>query len=254
MTDIRLKCGFHDHPKTVKLIRKIGFEGVFSLTKLWCWAAENRPKGDLSGLDVDDIEIAAGWNGEQGKFLSAIKSGWLNEDMILNSWEEEQGFIFHSDERREKARNAAASRWNKRKPSDATSMLPAYKNDATSMPHAFRNDAPSPTPSPTPSPKPTPDESLRSEVLALMKAIKFLNGRSEQADTDRENLLQSFEKVFNLAEIHAEIHLGALQFPDKDSLEKHMREAAKKKKNPQKTSINDDDMYEWKSKLGKQNV
>jgi len=248
MTDIRLQCGFHNHPKTVKLIRKIGYEGVFCLTKLWCWTAENRPKGNLSGLDVDDIEIAAGWNGEQGKFLDAIKCGWLDDDMILNSWEEQQGFIFHSDERKEKARKAAAARWGSKKNNGTNSMQQACSEHATSMPHAQKNHAPTPSPKPKPSPKPSRDESLRSQILALIGAIKYLNGRTTEAAHDREMLLQSFEKFFSLAEIYAEVHLGAMQFPDKDSLEKHMRAAIKKKQN-KKIKEDDNSIYDL-SELG----
>lgn len=63
--DIRLAIGFFDHPKTIKLERQLGLQGVVSLVRLWLWAAQNRPDGVLSEMDVDDIEIAARWNGEQ---------------------------------------------------------------------------------------------------------------------------------------------------------------------------------------------
>lgn len=63
-TDIRLSVGFWEHPKTVKLIRRLGLEGVRSLQLLWLWATQNRPDGVLSGMDAEDIEIAAKWNGE----------------------------------------------------------------------------------------------------------------------------------------------------------------------------------------------
>ncbi|MDR2489713.1 MAG: hypothetical protein LBD42_09550 [Desulfovibrio sp.] len=64
-TDIRLAIGFFDHPKTIKLERQLGLQGVVALMRLWLWAAQNRPDGVLSEMDVDDIEIAARWNGEQ---------------------------------------------------------------------------------------------------------------------------------------------------------------------------------------------
>jgi len=67
-TDIRLSVGFFDHPKTIKLERQLGLPGVVSLIRLWLWAAQNRPSGVLSGMDEEDIEIAARWNGEQGAF------------------------------------------------------------------------------------------------------------------------------------------------------------------------------------------
>jgi len=63
-TDIRLSVGFWEHPKTVKLIRRLGLEGVRSLQILWLWATQNRSNGVLSGMDAEDIEIAAKWEGE----------------------------------------------------------------------------------------------------------------------------------------------------------------------------------------------
>ncbi|MFD2206621.1 hypothetical protein [Kiloniella antarctica] len=159
MTDIRLQCGFHSHPKTIKLIRKIGHEGAFCLTQLWCWAAENRPKGDLAGLDIDDIEIAAGWTGEEGKFHAAILGTWLDEDLKLHTWEDHQGYIFHAEERSEKARNAAAARWGKRKTetdnnasSTSDECLEHTTSNAKPMPQHQSSNAPTPTPTPTPAP------------------------------------------------------------------------------------------------------
>ena len=67
-SDIRLSIGFLDHPKTVKLQRQLGEAGVLSLLRLWLWAAQNRPSGILIGMDEDDIEIAARWEGEKGAF------------------------------------------------------------------------------------------------------------------------------------------------------------------------------------------
>lgn len=63
-TDIRLSVGFWEHPKTIKLIRRLGLGGVRSLQILWLWATQNRPDGMLSGMDDEDIEIAAKWDGE----------------------------------------------------------------------------------------------------------------------------------------------------------------------------------------------
>ena len=63
-SDIRLSVGFWEHPKTIKLIRRLGLEGARSLQILWLWATQNRSDGVLSGMDAEDIEIAAKWDGE----------------------------------------------------------------------------------------------------------------------------------------------------------------------------------------------
>ena len=73
-TDFRVHVDFFDHFKTIKLERQLGYESVISLMRLWAWAAKNRPDGIFSGMDADDIEIAARWNGEQGAFNAVVTS------------------------------------------------------------------------------------------------------------------------------------------------------------------------------------
>ena len=76
--DIRLSVEFWDHPKTVKLERRLGFEGVKSLLVLWTWCRANRPDGDLSGLDAEDIEIVSRWNNDCGTFVNELLTlRWL---------------------------------------------------------------------------------------------------------------------------------------------------------------------------------
>lgn len=71
-TDIRLSVDFYDHPKIVKLERRLGFEGVKALQLLWLWTAKNRPDGVLSGMDEEDIAIAARWTGDVTQFNSVL--------------------------------------------------------------------------------------------------------------------------------------------------------------------------------------
>ena len=94
-TDIRIAIGFWDHPKTKRLIRACGYEGAACLQRLWMWAAQNRPNGSLHGMDDVDIELAAGWSGEDGKFFNSIFGRWvdgegdsycLHEWMMHNPW------------------------------------------------------------------------------------------------------------------------------------------------------------------------
>ena len=71
-SDIRLSVGFFDHPKIIKLERQLGHEGVIALMRLWLWVAQNRPSGLLSGMDDEDIAIAARWNGEATAFKDVM--------------------------------------------------------------------------------------------------------------------------------------------------------------------------------------
>ncbi|MEI2806910.1 MAG: hypothetical protein V9G18_13505 [Albidovulum sp.] len=117
--DIRISVGFPDHPKTVKLDRRLGFQGVRSLLALWTWAAQNRPDGDLGGangrstavrrpLDEEDIEIAARWPGEPGLFVATLVAlGWLDRTergYLLHEWQQHNPWVAAATDRSDKAR------------------------------------------------------------------------------------------------------------------------------------------------------
>lgn len=107
-TDIRLSINFWTHPKTVKLERRLGLEGVRSLQILWLWAARNRADGRLSKLDAEAIEIVADWRGASGKFVeTALELVWLEEDdegYRIHDWQEHNGWAADADKRSDKAR------------------------------------------------------------------------------------------------------------------------------------------------------
>lgn len=185
--DIRLSTNFWRHPKTVKLIRKGGLDAVRSLQILWCFCAQERTDGLLHGMDADDIEIAADWQGEPGKFVELLLSGgWMEcspgcsgeGTYALHGWEERQAYVSKAESRREQARAAAETRWrNKRgmrqeKPDDAASnaavcdLHAAHDADACCqhaasnadsrnqhMPNHAERNAPIPIPDPIPDPE-----------------------------------------------------------------------------------------------------
>ena len=104
-SDFRLAVGFSRHHKTRKLKRALGAEGVLSLIWLWEYAAAERPDGDLSRLDDDDIELAADWDGEPGAFVAAIRSiGFLDVGNLLHDWQEHNAWASNADARSDKAR------------------------------------------------------------------------------------------------------------------------------------------------------
>lgn len=130
-TDIRLSVGFWQHPKTFRLEKRIGLKGIRSLQILWCWCAQNRPDGNLAGLDYEDIEFVANWRGKKGAFMEAcIACDWLDETDAgyqLHEWAEYnpwQAQAANREEARkekaqEKARKAANARWGNCCQSDA---------------------------------------------------------------------------------------------------------------------------------------
>lgn len=121
-TDIRLSIGFFTHPKTRKLRRALGDEGVLCLLQLWCYVATNRPRGNLDGLDIDDIEIAADWQGEQGAFFARLVSiGWIEQcenDQVgahwcIHDWADHNPWAYGAPDRIAKAKKGAKARWDR---------------------------------------------------------------------------------------------------------------------------------------------
>ena len=99
---------FWDHPKTVKLERRLGLEGVKALQVLWAWSAKNKPDGVLSGMDEEDIEIAAGWKGNDGELLQTlIELRWVDKDAsgyALHDWKDHNDWAAKVEDREDRGR------------------------------------------------------------------------------------------------------------------------------------------------------
>lgn len=106
-SDIRLSTEFWQHPKTRKLAKRLGLEGVRSIQILWLWAARNKPDGNLSGMDWEDIELAADWQGEEHAFFDHCLGVWIDEAggrYALHDWAEHNPWQADADDRSDKAR------------------------------------------------------------------------------------------------------------------------------------------------------
>ncbi|MBQ7315547.1 MAG: hypothetical protein IJW90_00400 [Clostridia bacterium] len=107
--DIRIDTKFFQHPKTLKLQRRLGFEGVIALLRLWCWAAENRPLGQLTGIDEEDIELITNWAGADRKLVPVLlELHWLDQGeegvLLLHEWVEHNSWVAGAPARGDKAR------------------------------------------------------------------------------------------------------------------------------------------------------
>jgi len=113
--DARISTAFPRHPKTVKVQRRLGLAGCWSLLCLFLWAADNRPDGDLKGMTAEDIEIAANWEGESGTFLQTLTDvRFLDGDpgsYSIHDWKEHNPWAAGRPERIAAAKKAAKARW-----------------------------------------------------------------------------------------------------------------------------------------------
>ena len=200
--DIRISVAFTDHPKTVKLQRRLGAEAVICLIRLYGWVALNKPLGMLeyaSSIDLamlkksasEDIEIAAKWQGEDGIFYETlVELNLLDEkkkSVSIHDWATHNPYAFHANDRKNKAKKAAEARWNKQCSDDATSML-----------RASPSNAPSPDPDPDPDPDPvlSPGKSpghaqtkfSKDDVILskfIFKKIQELNPKHKEPNFDK---------------------------------------------------------------------
>jgi len=114
-TDARISVALPAHPKTKKLIRRGGQAAAWNLVCLFLWVSQSKPSGDLSGMTDEDIEIAAGWEGEEGKFVRLLSDvGFLDghtNDYAVHDWEQHNPWAAGAERRSENSRVAARKRW-----------------------------------------------------------------------------------------------------------------------------------------------
>lgn len=164
--DARISTGLPGHPKTKKLLRRLGHAGPLACIYLFIWSAANRSDGDLSGLSNEDIELSVDWTGEHGAFVSAmVDVGFLDGEenqLFIHDWAEHNPWAAGAKDRSEASRFAALCKRYGR--NEAANRMPDYADRmrGASEPHTDRMrsgceaDAPSPSPSPSPIPLPLP--------------------------------------------------------------------------------------------------
>lgn len=128
MTDARISVELPRHPKTKKLIRRVGEGGAYRLVCLFLWAAGNRSDGDLAGMSDEDIELSVDWSGEPGAFVRALSEvGFLDGDegqRSIHGWAEHNPWAAGAEARSEKSRWAALCKQHGRR--IAAQMMPDY--------------------------------------------------------------------------------------------------------------------------------
>lgn len=111
----------------------MGPAGLVALLQLWTWAAQNKPDGNLSGMDNEDVAIASGWDNDAGKLVSALSGAKFLDGQeggyVLHGWQEHQAYAAAEPARIERARKAAQARWAKR---DASGNTPSMLEHASS--------------------------------------------------------------------------------------------------------------------------
>ena len=200
MSDIRVDTKFFQHPKTLKLLRRLGPGGVVGLLRLWLWTAENRPTGYLHGLGADDVDLIAGGadqsidltgptgpTGQTGPlpFCETAKGlGWIDEaddgTLVLHEWAVHNPWAADAPNRSDKARfsklaSVAPAAYIQMVQDGRNSItaeeykaVVAQLGNATTKRQRNANDSITnhngrSTPSPSPSPVPSPSQDIKDD-------------------------------------------------------------------------------------------
>jgi hypothetical protein len=156
--DARISTGLPSHPKTLKLIKRLGQAGAWNLISLFLHTAQYKSNGDLSGMSDEDIELAAGWTGDDGVFVRTLQDvrfldGAENARRI-HDWADHNPWAAGAPARSEKSRFAALTKQYGR--GEAERQMPEY---AERIRPAAGDGAKGKEKSATEDAKPVPDES-----------------------------------------------------------------------------------------------
>jgi len=114
MAWIELHQSVWTHRKTLMLGHALGLPPAYAaahMMQLWCWALDNAPDGDLSGLPPAVVAAGAGWAGDPDLFVEAAATvGYLDRDgdsLRIHDWHDYAGkLIERREQQRERMRQA----------------------------------------------------------------------------------------------------------------------------------------------------
>lgn len=166
--DIRIKASARSNRKTKRLRARFGMAGWGHLTFLWLEASQERADGVLAGWTVEDVELAAEWDGKPGEFCQALLNiGFLDRDesgrFVIHDWPDHQPFVVTGPERSKHAAKAASARWSRPNSSESRAE-DARSNAQSELGNAESKTSNAPTYLPTyqPSNQPTNPDSVES--------------------------------------------------------------------------------------------
>jgi|TARA_Y100000296_G_C5153464_1_gene247681 hypothetical protein len=92
MAGVNLSITTRTHPKIKKLEIQLGANGVLALYNLWCFCAEYKKDGILSGMSCGEIVLASDFRGPPEVFMETLLECRLldrDEDLVysVHNWE-----------------------------------------------------------------------------------------------------------------------------------------------------------------------
>jgi hypothetical protein len=92
---IELHQAVWTHRKTFELAGYLDLDETYAaahVIRLWTWALDNAPDGDLSSLSDRAIAYGAGWRDDAARFVSAlVATCWLDDGKLIHDWDDYAG-------------------------------------------------------------------------------------------------------------------------------------------------------------------
>jgi len=209
--DFRVACNFFSNLKVRKLKRRFGFQGVYSLLRLWGMTATNYPSGEYKNPDFDLIaEVIEYPESIQDFFDFLLEENFIEKTKTgfkIHEWEVHNGYASTAEKRSESARKANAVRWGK--DSDSKSDSESDRSQPRDPP--YPNPKPSPKPNPNPNPKKKTCPGYPDDFLKFWDAYPRREGKSIAFKTWKARLKEGA--------IPEEIILAATKYANRCQLE-----------------------------------
>jgi len=149
--DFRVQSSFFTHYKTLRLEAAYGDAGIVALLRLWSYAAQCRPDGDLHGMEDLDILAVTGRAGvlNANFVLALVRIGFVDGspgEYRLHNWEKHNPWVSASTQRSRAGKANALARWHKKgrhpEPVDGCPLCEeATKEQSGEAPHHANGNA-----------------------------------------------------------------------------------------------------------------
>ena len=134
-SDFRVQVGFFEHPKVRKLQAKLDYAGVVALLHLYQFLTLQKScDGMLSGMDSDDIAVAADYRGVPAELVKALTDCRLMDryrnTYRIHDWASHNPWVASFGDRSAKARHAANVKHGNVEPNSRSNYAPSTNNGA----------------------------------------------------------------------------------------------------------------------------
>jgi hypothetical protein len=110
---VRIFTNFYSSRKTAHLQAVIGTDAFWVPPRIWAYAAENQPDGNLEKYSAQVLANLIGYTGDATRMHQALlEAGFIDPDGMIHDWFEHNGYHANFSER---AKAAADARWAKKR-------------------------------------------------------------------------------------------------------------------------------------------